>query len=305
MYSNPLSFLWGMMKSLNLILLLSSVLGGCSSDFRTVQVNSNLQSPMSGVIGGTDVQKKEAIASFTVGIFDQQNNFICTGSLISENKVLTAAHCVETTASNLFIVFDLNFKAIDAKNMNVLRQAKFLRVHPSYVAGQDKSDVGILDANDIAVIEFEGHLPEGYQPIGFLKDRSLLKRGSPVHVAGFGANKVVEEEVTKRDRKFQKDFASGDIICNDPQMSYCFRLDFLGSETLRTASVEIQGFTEKEIRLNETKGQGTCVGDSGGPLMLRFEGSFYLVGVTSRGSIFCDGPAIYTNALEYLDWIQL
>lgn len=288
------------MKNLILILSLVGVVVGCSSNKSGTMTNLSLNP----VIGGTDVQKTEAIASFTVGLFDQKNNFICTGSLISENKVLTAAHCIETTAANLFVVFDLNFKALDSKNMNVLRSAKSVRVHPGYNDKQDDSDASVLDTNDIAVIEFEGSLPEGYKPIEFLKDHSLLKRGTPVQVAGFGANKVEEEEVTKRDRNFKKDFANGDVICTDEKFSYCFRLDFLGSETLRTASVEIQGFSEKEIRLNETKGYGTCVGDSGGPLLLKSESGFSLVGVTSRGSIACDGPAIYTNALEYLDWIQ-
>ena len=295
-------FIGGVMKNLILILSLVGGVVACSSG--KDEKNEFAKDSQSAVIGGIDVQSTYAIASFTVGIYDQKNNFICTGSLISENKVLTAAHCIETTASNLFIVFDLNFDALKTKNAEVLRQAKEVYVHPGYDKGRDESSAGTLDTNDIAVIEFEGVLPKTYKPIEFLKDESLLKRGTPVQVAGFGANQVEEEEVTKRDRHFKKDFANGDVICTDEELTYCFRLDFLGSETLRTASVQIQGFSEKEIRLSETKGQGTCVGDSGGPLLFKSESSYFLVGVTSRGSMACDGPAIYTNALEYLEWIQ-
>lgn len=290
------------MRNFSLVLLLVIAVLGCSSDQNPK--NLAFDSKQYSVIGGTEVQKADEIASFTVGIYDQKNNFICTGSLISENKVLTAAHCIEASPADVFIVFDLNFKAADSKLGDVLRPVKALYVHPGYNNGRDDSDSSVMDTNDIAVIEFEGAVPEGYRPIEFLKDQSLLKRGTAVQVAGYGANQVEEEEVTKRDRNFKKDFANGDIICSDEKFTYCFRLDFLGSETLRTASVEIQGFTEKEFRLNETNGRGTCVGDSGGPLLFKAEAGFSLIGVTSRGSIACDGPAIYTNALQYLDWIQ-
>lgn len=289
------------MKNLFLILSVVSIVG-CSSENESIQSVQNLD--QNSVIGGAEVAKADAIARFTVGIYDQKNNFICTGSLISENKVLTAAHCIEAVATQVFIVFDLNFKAVDSKNMNVLRQAKALYVHPGYNDKQDDSDATTMDTNDIAVIEFEGSLPEGYKPIEFLKDQKILKRGTEVHVAGFGANEVTEEEVTKRDRQFRKELANGDVYCSDEKLTYCFRIDFLGSETLRTGAVQIQGFSEKEIRLSEAKGQGTCVGDSGGPLFYISENDYLLVGVTSRGSVTCDGPAIYTNALEYLDWIQ-
>lgn len=276
---------------------LLTLLVGCSSE-KTQK--SNLDLHVNPIIGGADVSRKDSVASFTVGIFDQENNFICTGSLIKENVVLTAGHCIETTASNLLVVFDLNFEAVDKKNMNVLRKVTSVRVHPEYI----DDDAVTMGWNDIAVIEFEGALPEGYKPIEFLKSRSLIARGTTVQVAGFGAREVEEEEVTKRDRKFRKDLDSGEVVCHDEKLTYCFRLNFMGSEILRTTSVQIEGFTEKELRLNESKGHGTCVGDSGGPLLFQSEGTYFLVAVTSRGSLFCDGPAVYTNALEYLDWIN-
>lgn len=293
-----LSFFWGAMKNTVLAAsILSSLLLGCSSEKNQKVANAP---QASSIIGGVDVHRTDSIASFTVGIFDQENNFICSGSLIKENVVLTAGHCIETKASNLVIVFDLNFSAVDSKKLNVLRKVTSVRVHPGY---KDDDSI-VMDFNDLAVIEFDGALPEGYKPIEFLKTQSLLARGTAVHVAGFGANEVEEEDVTKRDRNFKKDLENGEVVCDDEKYTHCFRLNFSGSETLRTTEVEIQGFTEKEIRLNESKGHGTCVGDSGGPLFFQAEGAFYLVGVTSRGNVFCDGPAVYTNALEYLDWIQ-
>jgi secreted trypsin-like serine protease len=57
------------------------------------------------------------------------------------------------------------------------------------------------------------------------------------------------------------------------------------------------------------KGKDSCRGDSGGPLIIEdeTEGTFYLAGIVSYGSIGCgayDAPAIYTRVALYSDWIK-
>jgi secreted trypsin-like serine protease len=58
-----------------------------------------------------------------------------------------------------------------------------------------------------------------------------------------------------------------------------------------------------ELMLDERKA-GTCSGDSGGPAYIEKDGQFYLFGITSRGTYFCDDSGVYTNALSYTKWIQ-
>ena len=55
-------------------------------------------------------------------------------------------------------------------------------------------------------------------------------------------------------------------------------------------------------------GQDSCNGDSGGPLIGRFEaqGTMYLSGVVSFGTPTCGigFPGVYIDAEEYMPWIK-
>lgn len=57
--------------------------------------------------------------------------------------------------------------------------------------------------------------------------------------------------------------------------------------------------------MNDMRGYDVCKGDSGGPLFLRNENTFSLVGVISFG-IGCIGniPTVYISIYHFLDWIE-
>ncbi|XP_035789541.1 CLIP domain-containing serine protease B14-like [Anopheles albimanus] len=66
------------------------------------------------------------------------------------------------------------------------------------------------------------------------------------------------------------------------------------------------GIGDGHICAGGARGQDTCDGDSGGPLMQRIDGVAYLVGITSFGWPECgrEGkPGVYTNVTHYLDWV--
>lgn len=52
------------------------------------------------------------------------------------------------------------------------------------------------------------------------------------------------------------------------------------------------------------QGKDTCNGDSGGPLVAKHKGQWYQLGVVSYGPPKCTGNGVYSRVNGYLDWIK-
>lgn len=262
----------------------------------------------SAIMGGALVNVQESINAGIVGIYDQKDKSFCTGSLIGENIVLTAAHCVQTKPSRLKIVFGLELDAIMWTHepdifREFTRSVAAFKAHSAYNPNEqgDKQ----TDWGDIAIIKFKGSLPNGYKPVPVLEDDSILKRGLGITVAGYGVSEVAVEPVdAKTIPDIDEAIEYGEVLCeDDTTRDNCVQVDMDGDGVLRQTIAPISSVQETEFRLDESKGHGTCSGDSGGPAYVQEDGQYYLVGVTSRGSPLCDDVGVYTNAVYYKDWI--
>lgn len=261
------------------------------------------------IMNGKVVKEKDSIASSVVGVYNKKFNSICSASLIAHNVVLTAAHCVPDRASDVKIVFSVDIdQTINAREQDILQDfvlpATDFKVGPSW---NPKNETVEVDTGDIALIKFKGNIPSGYKPATFLTDINELKIGNTVTLVGFGVNSVDMEEINpKKYRKLDEAIENGDVICsgnNSNNYGTCFKIDRSGDGILRMTSAPISFIHETEVRLNE-KTSGTCNGDSGGPAFIEKNGTYYLFGVTSRGSELCNEVGVYTNALYYKTWIE-
>jgi secreted trypsin-like serine protease len=261
----------------------------------------------SGIMGGTEVPEGAPIASSIVAIFDKKENAVCTGSIIAENFIVTAAHCANE-AQYLKVVFgndiDLYMSAHEQDILEMhVRQVTAVVTHPDY--DEEENSRKNTDHNDIAVMRFSGKLPEGYKPAVILADSSYLKIGSMAKLAGFGVDDIELKPVNMKNVKdAKKKLDEGEIYCEDEQEKHCFEVEATGEGILRQAEAPIALKGISEDLLNETKGQGTCMGDSGGPAYLQDGSNYFLFGVTSRGSQLCDGNGIYTNVVYFTNWIK-
>jgi secreted trypsin-like serine protease len=115
-------------------------------------------------------------------------------------------------------------------------------------------------------------------------DKSLLKRGTLVTVAGYGVSHVELEEMNPKKlspEKLAEAIDNGEVTC-DGKYNNCYEIVMTGDGKLRQGKAPISSVQETEVRLDETKA-GTCSGDSGGPAYIEKDGVNYLFGITSRG----------------------
>lgn len=223
------------------------------------------------IIGGTKVSDWDPIGAMTAALYNAQRRSLCTGTIIAEDLLLTAAHCIPDGSFELYVLFG---KDTSQSSRLVARTVSAVRVGPLWEDRRTEE----FDNGDIALVRFDGGLPEGYHAAEILEDEDLLSDGTELVMAGYG---VI-------------DGSSG-----------------ADGGVLRKVSLPIEDatYSETEFLVDESLGRGTCYGDSGGPAFVRSGGRYLLAGVTSRavGEVQTDDPCarfgVYTNVLAYSSWL--
>lgn len=221
------------------------------------------------IVGGLEVSENDLIHRHVVGLYDSVEGQICSGTLISESVVLTAAHCVGIKPSAMFVFF-----GTEIGPQTPLAPVDKIEVSPYWKS--EFSRPGQM--GDLALVHFVGKKPITYHPAELLPREwmHLLSKNSTVTVAGYG----VSDGLAKT-----------------------------GARILRQAEVLIANpaYGSSEILVDQSRGQGVCHGDSGGPAFITINGTAYVWGVTSRGigtrSNDCNHYAAMTSTLAHRTWI--
>ncbi|CAB9522138.1 Coagulation factor IX (Fragment) [Seminavis robusta] len=201
--------------------------------------------------------------------FVRFGNSQCGGSLISEDRVLTAAHCVTCEAggppSTVRVMASTETDGITVNVQGAL-------THPNYDASKSLNDLAILKlASPVTGVSFVTLNSNPTYP---------STKAQQLTVVGMGAT-ITDGDQNNVLKTLQTEFV-GDFSCG-------LQWGFFTSEN--------------EHLCTEIAGGGACSGDSGGPL---FDSSGVQVGVASFVASKCasNKPDVFTQVSTYYSWIQ-
>jgi V8-like Glu-specific endopeptidase len=229
-----------------------------------------------GIIGGTVDTGDPAVALLVFS--GSQGSYVCTGTLISEDTILTAGHCsvkndscsgsacVANPASGYIVLggtypIDANW---EIKDPTWSAEVTSVHPHPAYGSGANGAPVHDVAIFKIAPIQvYSGTKP---QPLAWLStlNSAAFTTGNTFKAVGYGVTNG----------------SSG-----------------AGTGTKRKVTLAIGGHNNTEFWYGGN-GTNTCSGDSGGPAIATVNGVPTVIGTTSYGDYNCtqDGVNMRVDA---------
>ncbi|XP_012904056.1 vitamin K-dependent protein C isoform X5 [Mustela putorius furo] len=160
---------------------------------------------------------------------------------------------------------------------------KEILIHPNYSKSTTDNDIALLRLAQPAVLS-QTIVPICLPDSG-LAERELTQVGQETVVTGWGYRSE-----TKRNRTFVLNFINIPVA---PHNECIQAMHNMVSENMLCAGI-----------LGDTR--DACEGDSGGPMVASFRGTWFLVGLVSwgEGCGRLHNYGIYTKVSRYLDWIH-
>jgi hypothetical protein len=245
--------------------------------------SGSIGSSSQAIIDGRLASPTEVGATVALVGYDGYN--FCTGTLVTPDVVVTAAHCLLTQGryekfgpperpENVYVVAG----ATDALAASDYYGVSELTPHPAFPAAEYTGGDPLTNEMDIGVLVLSEPV-RAIAPVPVLDPARLdrvLVPGTMLDTAGYGTTDPAGMRENSR---------------------------------LYLASMPYVRRSESELIAGERGGSDTCFGDSGGPLYADTPDGVRLLGVTSRGadpsSYMCGDGTIFTIAPAQLAWLEM
>jgi hypothetical protein len=224
----------------------------------------------SALVGGAATVDMAAYRS-EIMILSGRGN-LCTGIVLKQDLVLTAAHCIEPGQT-------YKFYELDSGRNPAFHEIATTLIHPQF-------SKATFDANrataDLALLKAVGPLPARYLPALLSPQRPRVAVGESFAVVGYGVT-------SPRDNRSAAVLRRADLIATGQP----------GNLQLRLFDPATKG---------DTLGLGACTGDSGAPVYEERNGRRSVYGVVSWSTgpkldAGCGGLTGVTPIELYLKWI--
>ncbi|XP_062127880.1 collagenase-like [Drosophila sulfurigaster albostrigata] len=222
-----------------------------------------------GIINGHDASPGQFPYQVKLSIKEGKKYFQCSGSLISHNWVLTAAHC--TNGSDSVEVFLGGIESSDFR-ANFSIKPKYIIIHEDW----DRDDLNDISLIRIPYIKYSEYI----KPVNLPKIQRYYKTyvGFKAIATGWGVTSIASNSSSEI-----LQYGTVKIVnnkkCNDT-------FDNITSSQMCTFASKIS----------------LCFGDSGGPLVIL--PSKVQVGITSFNVVGCLSPNVFTRVTSFLKWIK-
>lgn len=231
----------------------------------------------SRIVGGREASPNQF--PWLVGLF--ADSWFCSASFISDEWVLTAAHCVDGATTWDIYAGSHDLSLSSEPHRDVITADEYY-IHPSWNPSTLYGDIALI------------HLPRKVEFNDFIRPACL-----PAYSDADSSLDTETVTATGWGKLSDGDFTKSDTLHYAPDLPIM-------------PNSECQGFydiiTDDHLCLDSVGGHGVCNGDSGGPLNYVRSGLQYqTVGIASFvSSLGCESglPHGFTRVTGYLGWIE-
>ncbi|XP_005355926.1 vitamin K-dependent protein C isoform X2 [Microtus ochrogaster] len=235
------------------------------------------------IVNGT--LTKQGDSPWQAILLDSKKKLACGGVLIHASWVLTAAHCMVNSKKLTVRLGEYDLRRRDHWELDL--DIKEVLIHPNYSRITSDNDIALLRLAEPATLSKT--IVPICLPNDGLAERELTQAGQETVVTGWG----YQTDKDKDGRRNRTSILTFIRIPVAPRNDCIQAMNHVVSENMLCAGI-----------IGDNR--DACDGDSGGPMVVFFRGTWFLVGLVSwgEGCGQLNNYGVYTKVSRYLEWIN-